>query len=54
MRKKQRLVMHYVHIAGPETYKAAIMIAKMLNDILYGKVVVFHLANIFIAHSRGL
>ena len=34
--------MHYVHIAGPETYKAAIMIAKMLNDILYGKVVVFH------------
>ena len=26
--------MHYVHIAGPETYKAAIMIAKMLNDIL--------------------
>ena len=28
--------MHYVHIAGPETYKTAIMIAKMLNDILMG------------------
>ena len=28
MREKQRLAMHYAHIADPETYKAAIMIAK--------------------------
>ncbi len=34
--KRLEMTMHYVQIAGPETYKSVAMMVKLLNDILEG------------------